>query len=233
MVSIKQIYGLQELDWEIAANETALAEARAELADNSAVVSARSRLEQLESALAEKTPMRQRSERKVRELEEKLQAVDKRLYSGSVTNPKQFTAAEEERAFLQEQCSEEENTLLELMVEVDDLSSSIEQKKKDLEQIETQRSQDETRLLKDQGRLVAELTHQGEVRAGIIPTIPPRALSVYESLLKSRGGTAVAKVERGMCQGCRIALPTLELQRARTSKDIVQCNSCRRILYVV
>ena len=41
------------------------------------------------------------------------------------------------------------------------------------------------------------------------------------------------KVERGMCQGCRLALSTMELQRARSARGVVQCSSCRRILYVV
>ena len=56
---------------------------------------------------------------------------------------------------------------------------------------------------------------------------------MYESLLKTRDGSAVAKVERGMCQGCRLTLPTLELQRARSSEGIARCGSCGRILYVV
>ena len=33
------------------------------------------------------------------------------------------------------------------------------------------------------------------------------ALSLYDLLRERRGGVAVAAVERGMCQGCRISLP--------------------------
>jgi len=42
----------------------------------------------------------------------------------------------------------------------------------------------------------------------------------------------VVKVERGMCQGCRISLPMSVLQKARSGFDVVQCVSCERILYV-
>ena len=33
------------------------------------------------------------------------------------------------------------------------------------------------------------------------------------------------------CQGCRIALPSTEEQKARTSDNLVTCSSCGRILY--
>ena len=49
MVSIKQLYDLQELDWELSASEKSLAEVRARLADDSALVSTKKRLERLES----------------------------------------------------------------------------------------------------------------------------------------------------------------------------------------
>jgi predicted nucleic acid-binding Zn-ribbon protein len=51
-------------------------------------------------------------------------------------------------------------------------------------------------------------------------------------LLERRQGRAVAKVERGMCGGCRISLPMTVLQKARSGLDVVQCVSCERILYV-
>jgi uncharacterized protein len=58
-------------------------------------------------------------------------------------------------------------------------------------------------------------------------------LVLYNRLRRARAGRAVAKVERGTCQGCRITLPTTVFQRARSGLKIVQCTSCERILYVV
>ena len=72
-----------------------------------------------------------------------------------------------------------------------------------------------------------------QARANMAPQIPPVVLSIYETLLKSRGGQAVARVERAACQGCRITLPTMDVQRAKNADELVHCNSCGRILYVV
>jgi predicted nucleic acid-binding Zn-ribbon protein len=45
----------------------------------------------------------------------------------------------------------------------------------------------------------------------------------------------VVKVERGACLGCRLTVPTVILQRARSGMNPtpVQCPSCERMLYVI
>jgi hypothetical protein len=60
--------------------------------------------------------------------------------------------------------------------------------------------------------------------------IDHQAAEFYYELKKQRG-QAVAKVEQGLCRGCRISLPTAELQRAR-SGNLVQCSSCGRLLFL-
>ena len=57
------------------------------------------------------------------------------------------------------------------------------------------------------------------------------ALKKKNHKLKKQKGTAVAKVEQGVCCGCRISLPSTELQRAR-SDSLVRCSSCGRILFL-
>ena len=233
MFSIKQLYDLQELDQEVFANEKSLAEVRARLADDSAVVSAKERLDQLTSELAQRAAARREVEFSVQQLGEKLQTVETRLYGGAITNPRELSAYEAERNILQRRRSPEEDRLLELLVEIEDFQSARGEAQHHLEQLVADRKVEHTDLLETEKSLVGELDKQSQSRNEITQEIPPSALSVYESLRKTRNGHAVAKVERGMCQGCRIALPTMELQRARISQGIVQCSSCRRILYLV
>ena len=231
MFSIKRLYELQTLDWEVASHEKSLAEVRARLADDSEMVSARNLLEGLESELTERVPSRRRAEVAVQQIEGKLRSVEDRLYGGSVTNPREFSASEDERNLLQIQRGDEENRLLELMVEIEEFQSSLNEARQHLSQLEAERKLEHAELLKTEERLTGQLDQLRLARDKMIPGIPESTLSVYESLLKSGNGHAVAKVERGMCQGCRLALPTMELQRARSSQGIVQCSSCRRILY--
>ena len=68
-------------------------------------------------------------------------------------------------------------------------------------------------------------------REEVLRLVAQNLIPMYESLRKSRGGVAVARVERNMCQGCRLSLPTGDVQKARTSQGTVLCSSCGRILY--
>ena len=232
MFSVKQLYDLQELDWEISARETSLEEVQHRLADDSELLSDTERLAQLESQIAEMRSASRPVESEVQQLDEKIKAVEGRLYGGAVTNARELAAQDEEREFLQSQRRAEEDRLLELMVEMEDVQSAIDATRARLSEVETQRAEERPGLLESEESLKTELEGLGESRSEIMPQIPSSVVSVYESLRGSRNGHAVAKVERGMCQGCRITLPTIELQRARTSQGTVQCNSCQRILYM-
>ena len=233
MIPIKKLYELQEVDWKISAHEKSLAKVRATLADDSAQVSARTQIETLDAQLAERAPQRRQAERTVQQLEDKLQELEKRLYGGSVTNPKELSALDEERSYLQGQRSAEGDQLLDLMVEIEEVQSARNDVLEHLKQLEAQVIAEQPQLLESQERLISELNQMRQDRDNTAPEVPSSALPLYESLRKDRNGYAVAKVERGLCQGCRVALPTMDLQRARSSQSIVQCSSCRRILYVV
>ena len=229
----RHLYELQELDWNLAERERSLADVRAKLADDSELSSARARTDDLVSHLDDLTSRRRASDRTIADLQENLKKIDKRLYGGAVTNPREMAAAEEEHSFVSAQHREEEDGLLEIMVETEEVEASQVEARAALDRLEADRPAQVERLTREEEVLTRELAGLNEERAQFSPSVPPAMLSRYESLRKTRGGHAVARVERGMCQGCRVALPTMEVQRARGSEAIVQCSSCRRILYAV
>ena len=230
-LSNKRLYDLQELDWALSADEASLKEVRARLEDESEINAARARLQKLTAELDKRAPLRRTLESSLARLEERLQAAEQRLYGGAVTNPRELSASEEERRLLQEQRGAEEDRMLDIMVEIEELQSSRDATQELLGRLETDREAEYADLLQRQDALVVSIDELQRGRQRITPEIPVAMLSVYDSLLKTRGGHAVAKVERGLCQGCRLALPTMENQRAKSSQGIVQCSSCRRILY--
>lgn len=232
MFSIKRLYYLQELDWELSASEVSLTEVRARLEDDSVLKVARTRLDHLVAELDKRAPLRREIESSLSQLEERIQAAERRLYGGAVTNPRELSAAEDERTGLQEQRGETEDRMLEMMVEIEELQASRDVATERLSRLEAERETEYADLLERQDALVAKLEELRLSRSELTPELPVAALSVYESLLRTRGGHAVAKVERGLCRGCQVALPTGEQQRARSYQGVVQCSSCQRILYV-
>jgi predicted nucleic acid-binding Zn-ribbon protein len=61
--------------------------------------------------------------------------------------------------------------------------------------------------------------------------VAPSDLKTYRVLQKSKG-TAVAQVDRGLCSGCIIAIPSRELQMLRTATTPMRCSSCGRFLFI-
>ncbi len=232
-LSIKRLFDLQELDIQAASYEKSLAEVRATLSDDSAVVAAQALKEKAESQLLDETAARREIESAVQRLNERLQAAERRLYGGGVTNARELSASEEERAAILTERTEAEDKLLALMVGIDELEAIRDGAQRELAQLETLRVEDHPRLRKEEKRLVMEVDGLRQARELALPELPPSALALYESIRAAKHGQAVAKVERGMCQGCRIVLPETERRQARSGQSIVQCSSCQRILYVV
>ena len=122
---IKQLSDLQEVDGEILTRQKELDDVRAKLADNSAVQSAQLTLQKVESQLSDQTSIRRGIEPGVQQISEKIQAVDGRLYGGSITNPRELSAYQEEKVMLEKQAAAEEEKLLDVMVQIEDLQNSI------------------------------------------------------------------------------------------------------------
>lgn len=232
-LSIKRLFDLQELDIQAASYEKSLAEVRATLSDDSAVVAAQALKEKAESQLLDETAARREIESAVQRLNERLQAAERRLYGGGVTNARELSASEEERAAILTERTEAEDKLLALMVGIDELEAIRDGAQRELAQLETQRVEDHPQLRKEEKRLAMEADGLRQARELALPELPPSALALYELIRAAKHGQAVAKVERGMCQGCRIVLPETERRQARSGQSIVQCGSCQRILYVV
>ncbi len=232
MFAIRQLYDLQQLDLEVASTEESLADVRARLADESALATARDRISELDGRLSELEPTRRLRERSAEEVRERLESIDNRLYGGVITNPRELTAAEDQRSYLETQRTDEEDKLLELMMEIEEAQAVRETTTGELARAEAARDDERPGLEAEESRLVSRLEELRHDRGEAVAQFTAHDLAVYERLREDRNGYAVAKVERGMCQGCRITLPSGELQRVRTAQDLVQCSSCQRILFV-
>lgn len=232
MSEIQQLYQLQELDIQIDELTKTLAELEAQLADDSVVAEAKRRVAVLENHAEQIAAQRRSIDRAIEDLQTRLGRTQERMYSGSIKSVKEMEAAEEERANTERDIAENEDRLLEVMVRADEVDETLSKGREVVKRLEQQRSV-----------AVAALTAKAEETRTSLEDLTPRrdstwdaisapVLHRYESLRSSRGGTAIARVERGMCSGCRMTLSTSEQQRIRSAVDPMMCSSCHRILYL-
>ncbi|MBM3948522.1 MAG: hypothetical protein FJ312_04635 [SAR202 cluster bacterium] len=232
MTAIKSLYELQEVDLRLAAVEKSLVDVRAKLADNSAVNAVKARLARVQEALDASSVQRRTLEREAEDFREKLKRMDAKLYSGTVTNPRESEAIQKEKVFTLGQQQENDNRLLEVMVAIEEAQANKGKLTEELVRLQTEREASIVDLKAEEEELAREAAELTQERAEKSEDIPPVEMARYESLRKSRGGQAIAKVVGGVCQGCRVALPSGELQRVKSGQGTVQCNSCRRLLFV-
>ena len=230
MFSIKQLYDLQLLDWDVQERERTLAEVRDRLADDSEVTDIARRLTELEARLEELGAPSRRAEAAIEQYEQHMETLNKRAYSGVITNSREMSAYEEEKTGVEQKRADEEDTLLDLLVTIEGLQADQEQAREASNRISARREEELPVLRATEDSISSELPELYERRQMMVGEFPPQATAVYETIRKTRGGQAVALVVRGMCQACRIMLPSTELQQARISQKIVRCDSCGRIL---
>jgi predicted nucleic acid-binding Zn-ribbon protein len=77
---------------------------------------------------------------------------------------------------------------------------------------------------------LAELEAQRATRMS--SRIEPENFALYEKLLASREGVALAELESRICQACYMEVPVNLYVRVARGTQLVQCPSCDRIFYV-
>ena len=229
---MRQIYDLQELDWEIDRHEIELASIEARLLDDAALVKARAGTVQREETLRPLRMQHARQAQDVQQLQEKVGTLEQRLYGGSVRSPREMESFQAELQYAKQHAEEGEEELLTLMIKLDENEAGAAKAKNDLSQMESAWAETQVSLSKEQALLTEQLQNRKAKRPQLILDIAPSFIAQYERVRKTHQGYAVAKVERGMCVGCRLTLPTKELQQVRTAQEPVTCSSCGRILHM-
>jgi predicted nucleic acid-binding Zn-ribbon protein len=230
MSVVKQLYQLQEVDLEIESNERALSQIVSQLGESQAVVSTQNQLQLEQQRLEELSHGQRSAEWEIDDLVTKLKANEETLFSGRIKNPKELTNLQHEVDALKAKRDQLEEKALEIMDQVELCEASVARISSQLGTLKAEWQHQQQQLSKDLEQVKAILSDLRHKRQLLLSEIDPQAIEFYQELRKEKG-TAVARVEQGICCGCRISLPTTELQRAR-SGTLVQCGSCGRILFL-
>jgi predicted nucleic acid-binding Zn-ribbon protein len=165
------------------------------------------------------------------ELNQRLGAQEKRLYGGTVNNPKELYSLQQEVQRLRAQQSRQEDMALEVMEATDSLQEIARRKAEALEQAETAWARESETLVARRDQLAVRKQELQTRRAQMASSVDPEIIGRYDALRRAKQGRAVSKIEQNSCQWCRVILTPSELQHVRTSKDLQTCTNCGRILF--
>jgi predicted nucleic acid-binding Zn-ribbon protein len=226
----KQLYQLQELDLEIESNERALKQIASQMGESQEVLKIQNQLQSERQRLEELGHKQHSAEWEIGDIATKLTAAEETLFSGRIKNPKELTNLQREVDVLKARRNQLEDKALEIMDQVEQSETRVAKISSELEILTAEWQRQQQQLAEESEKLramLSDLKHKRQLLAG---ELDPQAVEFYQEL-REKKGTAVARVEQGICWGCRISLPTTELQQARGG-DLVQCSSCGRILFL-
>ena len=232
MTSIAELYALQELDLALEADRATLTDVESRLGEQEELVEARRTAAEQEAALRAAEKEFKEREWNTDELQKKIEPLERRLYGGRIANPKELEDLQQEVDSLKRRHSELEDQALEAMEGLEEAQRAVAEAERRLQQITDDSAAEQAELRGRQATLNEAIGALEGRRTEEGGRIDGELLRLYDQLRTTRQGRAVAKVEGGACQGCRISLPINLVQRARSGSDVVQCSSCERVLYV-
>lgn len=221
---------LQRTDLALDAARKRIREINAQLVESEALRAARQAEQNLHTQLDRLRIRSKDMELQSAALDDKIESVEKRLYSGSVKNPKELGDLQRDATSLRRHKSELDDALLNLMIEIEQTEQAHQNARADLRRVETGWQSDQSTLLSERAGLQEQTASLDARRAEQRAAIRPEDLGVYEQLRARRHGTAVAQLDDGVCSACGVQPSDSKLIHLQRDDALLTCGNCERIL---
>jgi predicted nucleic acid-binding Zn-ribbon protein len=197
-------------------------------------VELRSQVKALNDAQATVAPIRSAFEATQREgerLRARVTALDTTL-SNSTANARELAALQTELQHVRELLERSDDLELEQMMAVEPLDEAVSAIKAAAQPAVTRRGELQATIAALQASLDEELVALHEQRRERALAVSPELLGRYEAAMQRVGTSGAAQVVAGNCDGCRIALSPLDLDRWKGQPEgsFMSCPECGRLL---
>jgi uncharacterized protein len=163
---------------------------------------------------------------------DKLKRIERDMYGGKVTSPREVEALEKEIASLKRQRDANDERILELWETLPPAKEAAERLERQIEAKKAEVAEARKRAIEEKKRLEEEFARLTKLRPEATGGISPNLLARYDAIRQKHGGLGMAEVARGVhCGGCGTLLPERTLAGLKDDKSMT-CESCHRILYL-
>ncbi len=171
-----------------------------------------------------------------REVEKRLAEVQSRLSRFrdqlmAVKTNKEYTAMQHEIATAEEAVARLEDTILEHMLQADELDAAAEAaeraNREETAAVERERAELETQRVRMEG----DLTGASDERVRLAESISSENLRLFASIAGQRQGLAIVEARNGHCTVCNVRLRPQVFNQILLNTELIRCESCLRVLY--
>ena len=191
----------------------------------------RQRLAGAKERLAESQNARRNQEKEVAVHQGRLSKF--REQAMAVKTNQEYHAIQKEIGFAQAEIKTIEDRILEQMLEADDLAALVKRTEAELAAEQKATDADRKTMAAEMAGLQASLERIAGERGTLVNAINPQLLATFELVSRRRNGVAVAEARGGICTICHVRLRPQVFNTILKNDEIVQCDSCQRILYYV
>ncbi len=173
-----------------------------------------------------------RFEDDVASIEAKIVDLDRTLYSGTVTAPKELQAFQDDIASLKRRQGQLEDEVIELMEQIEPLDEQLSTRAAQRSAMDEKATALDAALREVDADLHAEQASLDAERAGLVAAIPEDLLAEYSRLRSQLGGVAVARLVGANCGGCHLTLSAVAIDQIRhlPADTPAHCEECGRLL---
>ena len=209
------------------------------LPERAALAEAEADRARLDAELAEARARRDevlREERKlddeVRTLEDRAKSEESKMYSGTISSPRELQAMSADVAHLRKRARELEDEELEVLERREVLDEAVAKVEAAMAAVVADIEQLSAALRAAEADIESELAVEQDARSALLPGIPENILSLYEQVRAANRGMGAARLVGSNCQACHLALPATEVDRIRhmAPEAIARCEHCGAIL---
>lgn len=230
MSQARALYQLQTLELRLRKIEQRLQEIAAALAHDERVASAQTTVQKAKERLQPMLARQRELEDALAANEAKAKATDARLYSGTVSNPKELADMQQELVALQRRRDQLEEELLDTMEAVESAQEGLAGSEERLREAENAQAAENAEWIQERAALMEERGSLREESSAAIGRIAAEPLALYRRLSKQKRGRALALIKEGRCSACGVSLSTGLEQRVRHGIELVTCPNCGRLL---
>jgi len=121
---------------------------------------------------------------------------------------------------------------LEIMEEIDAHRAVMKEAEAALARTRVLVDQDLAEVVARRSRIEGELAEARDTRTALAAAAPEALLPLYDRLMKTKDGMAIAPERDGRCGGCHMKLIASSVVAAQSGREVVRCENCGRILFV-
>lgn len=222
---------LQTIDLTLREHRKRLVTIETELGDNALVQAARKAVTQAEERLKPiQTDLRD-LELQVQTTKQKRESSQQRMYSGTVTNPKELQDIEKNIASLKRRQSDLEDKMLTLMMDIDAVQSTLNTAQIALEDAMQDAAANNQALLTEKNTLETEVAQLETERVSVVDALDAGMVETYETLRPKMAQRPIAILTAdNTCSICGVQQTNAHAQDIRRADQLLRCANCNRII---